>query len=62
MEGYMYIYYNPFFYIYYAKGWPTLYSGPPGKLPVLQMASPPLAPTLTKLTYLWFSNDLEDSD
>ncbi len=30
------------FYIYYAKGRPTLYSGPPGKLPVLQMASPPL--------------------
>ncbi len=30
-------------YIYiYAMGRPTLYSGPPGKLPVLQMASPPL--------------------
>ncbi len=28
--------------LYYAKGRPTLYSGPPGKLPVLQMAIPPL--------------------
>lgn len=27
-------------------GRPTLYSGPPGKLLVLQMASPPLLPTL----------------
>ncbi len=50
-----YIYYNPFFYmyIYYAKCQPTLYSGPPGKLPVLQMASPPLSvfiPDSTKLT------------
>ncbi len=37
------------FCIYYTKGRPTLYSGPLEKLPVLQMASPPLSGCNTNL-------------
>ncbi len=40
--------------MYYAKDWPTLYSGPPGKLPVLQMASPPLPSGHSKPVWLSF--------